>query len=57
MRNWKTTAFGVVTGVSLLLAQAATLLDTDVNTMPDWMRIVEALGLLGIGIFARDAAT
>ena len=57
MRNWKTTAFGVVTGVSLLLAQAATLLDTDVTTMPDWMRIVEALGLLGIGIFARDAAT
>jgi hypothetical protein len=57
MRNWKTTAFGVIAGLSLILGQASTLLDADPETMPAWSHIVEGLGLLGIGIFAKDSST
>lgn len=54
MKSWKTTAAGIVAGLSILLSQASTLLDDDAKTNPSWSEIVAAIGMLGVGIFARD---
>jgi hypothetical protein len=54
VKSWKTTAAGIVAGLSILLAQASTLLDDDAKTNPSFSEIIAALGMLGIGYFARD---
>ena len=54
VKSWKTTAAGIVAGLSILLAQASTLLDEDSKTNPSWTEVVAALGMLGVGFFARD---
>jgi hypothetical protein len=55
--NWKTTTAGIFAAVSILLAQATTVLDDDPGTNPAWSEIASAFGLLGIGLFARDSST
>lgn len=53
--NWKTSLAGALAGLSILLGQAATVFDADPKTNPDWALFVSALGMLGLGIAARDA--
>jgi len=54
VKSWKTTAAGIVAGLSILLSQASTLLDDDAKTNPLWSEMIAALGMLGVGYFARD---
>jgi hypothetical protein len=54
VKSWKTTAAGIIAGLSILLSQASTLLDDDAKTNPSFSEIIAALGMLGIGYFARD---
>lgn len=51
----KTTAFGILSGLSIILLQVAHVLDEDPTTIFSLERFIEALGLIGIGLFSRDA--
>lgn len=55
LKNWKTSLGGILGGLSLLLAQASLLFDGSAQTMPDLSLVLAALGMLGIGVAARDA--
>ena len=52
LSSWRTSAIGVIT--ALLLPQASALLDGDPKTVFVPERVIEALGILGIGLTARD---
>ncbi len=54
MKSYKTTAAAVVGALGIILTQVYFQKDGDPETTFDFVRIVEALGLLGIGFFARD---
>jgi len=54
MKSWQTTMAGILAAVAILCVQAAALLDSDPATNPAYGEVVAALGLLGIGWFARD---
>lgn len=56
MKSWKTSLGGILAGLSLLLGQASTLFDTDPQTNPSWSEVVAAVGMLGLGIAARDSS-
>lgn len=53
-KSWKTTAFGFLSGVAILVHQAMALLDDNPATVFSVEATMTGLGLLGIGIFARD---
>lgn len=53
--SWRTTALGILTGASLLIGQAVAVLDNDPATEFDFEKVSAALGLIGIGVMARDA--
>ncbi len=52
--SWRTTAVGILGGLALLFGQAVAVLDSDPATTPSFERVIEGLGLMGIGWFARD---
>lgn len=52
--SWKTTVAGILAAVSILCAQAGTLLDDNKDTNPSFSEIFAAFGLLGLGIASRD---
>lgn len=52
--SWKTAVAGILAGVGILATQFGYLLDSDPNTVLDWKVCVGALGVMGIGWFARD---
>ena len=52
--SWRTTAVGVLGAVLILGHQAMALLDSDDATKINPEAIMTALGMLGIGFFARD---
>jgi hypothetical protein len=54
LSSWRTSAIGVITALLLLLTQASALLDGDPKTVFVPERVIEALGILGIGLTARD---
>ena len=54
MNSWKTTALAILAGVGILIVQATALLDSDPNTVMQWDQVTTALGVFGIGWFARD---
>ena len=54
IKSPKTTAFGIVTGLIMILTQAGYFLDTDPETIVNWNIVVEGLAFMGIGVFARD---
>ena len=54
--SWRTSVGGILAGLSILLGQASTLLDNDPATNPSITEIVAAVGMLGVGLSARDAA-
>jgi hypothetical protein len=54
MKSWKTTAAGIVAGLAVILTQVAYLLDADPETVFSLEAVIAALGVMGIGWFARD---
>lgn len=55
LKSWKTTALGVVTALAILSGEAKSFLDDDPKTQPNWEAVVAALGILGVGVAARDS--
>lgn len=55
LKNWRTTAFGIVTGLMLILPQLAHLLDDDPSTTADITMIVAGLGMIFGFAVANDA--
>lgn len=55
MKNWKTTAVGILGGVTLIIKNVVAVLDADMATVFSFEEITIALGLLGIGWFAKDS--
>lgn len=53
-KSWRTTMFGVIGGLVMLLGQVQTLLDDDPKTVPSYTEIMLAIGVMGIGVNARD---
>ena len=54
MKSWKTTTAGVVAGLGIIATQVSYLLDNDVLTTFSIEACFAALGIMGIGFFARD---
>jgi len=53
-KNWKTTLFGVLTGLLMLGNELMAVLDDDPTTKFSVPMCITALGAMGIGWFARD---
>lgn len=53
-KSWKTTAAGITAGIAIILTQVSYLLDADPATVFSIEAVISALGLIGIGFFARD---
>jgi hypothetical protein len=52
--NWRTTLSGVLQWFYIVIPQAQTMLDTDVNTNPDWNLVVlSTMTMIGL-LQARD---
>lgn len=54
MKSWKTTAFGILSGLGIIAAQLSYLLDNDPATAFSVEACFAALGIMGVGLFARD---
>lgn len=54
MKSWQTTAVGLLSAVIIFLTQAIAFLDGDPETVVSPEALVAALGVAGIGWFARD---
>lgn len=52
--SWRTSATGILGGVGLLISQAVAVLDSDPATVFSFEQVTIALGMLGLGWFARD---
>jgi hypothetical protein len=52
--SWKTTAVGILTAIGIIATQVSYLLDTDPETVFNLQAVFAALGVAGIGFFARD---
>lgn len=52
--SWKTSLSGIMAGLAILLAQAMTLTDSDPSTNPDYTQIIAGIGLITMGLSARD---
>lgn len=53
-KSWKTTAAGFLSGLGILCHQAVALLDDNAATVVSFEAVMLALGLMGVGMFARD---
>lgn len=53
-KSWKTTAAGILSGLSLIVSQLLYLLDADPDTVFSLELFIAGLGALGIGWFSRD---
>lgn len=54
MKSWNTTIAGVLGALALLFTQVQYFFDGNAETHMDMATIVGAVGVLGIGWFARD---
>jgi hypothetical protein len=52
--SWRTTVAGIVAALSIFFHQANALLDSDPKTVFDADQVVAAIGILLMGISARD---
>lgn len=52
--SWRTTLAGFVLGLTLIFGQANNMLDNDPSTSFDLQKVLEGLGAMGLGLFARD---
>lgn len=53
-KSWKTTVAGITAGTAIILSQVSYLFDADPATVFSVEAVISALGLIGIGFFARD---
>lgn len=54
VNSWKTTIFGILTGLSIVAPQIIAFLDGDPSTVFDSELFLGGLAAMGIGIVARD---
>lgn len=54
MRSWRTTTLGVLGALAILIGQVQALLDDDPSTTVEFEAVLAALGVLGLGVAARD---
>lgn len=54
MKSWRTTVLGLIGGLTILFAQIQAFLDNDPTTVLSYEQIMVGLGLLGLGVAARD---
>ena len=54
MKSWKTTTAGIAAGLAIIATNLVALLDNDPATVFSIEAVFAALGVMGIGIFARD---
>ena len=54
MKSWKTTVMGVIAGLMILLGQLKSVIDDDPETQPNVEQVLLALGMMGLGVAARD---
>jgi len=52
--SWRTTAVGVLAGLSLIIGQLTAVFDADPATVFDLEKLIAGLAMLGLGYFARD---
>lgn len=52
--SWRTTAFGILSGLGIIATQFSYFLDNDPATVFSVEACFAALGIMGIGFFARD---
>lgn len=55
MKNWRTTAVGVLSGVALIITQLIALFDSDPATVFSLEGVLAGFAAMGIGWFAKDA--
>lgn len=53
-KSWKTTVLAIASAVAIIATQIVHLFDADVATTFSLEAIIGALGLLGVGVAARD---
>ena len=54
LKSVKTTVLGIVSGLVMILTQVLYVLDSDPETTGSMSLIVTGLGMLGVGVFAKD---
>ena len=54
-KSWRTTIAGWAAGLAVLAHQLAVALDDDPTTSVSFELIAAGLGMLGMGLFARDS--
>ncbi|MBN2209829.1 MAG: hypothetical protein JW709_00390 [Sedimentisphaerales bacterium] len=54
MASWRTTLLGILGGLAIIIKQLIGAFDDDPATVFSLTEILAALGMLGLGIFARD---
>lgn len=54
LKNVKTTTLGICAGLMILVPQVKALVDDDPNTNVSYEQVVAGLGLMGVGIAAKD---
>lgn len=52
--SWRTTMFGIISGLMIVLAEAITAFDSDPKTNPSIPEIFAGFALMGLGSTARD---
>ena len=53
-KSWRTTFSGFISGSIMLLGQVQALIDSDPTTNPDYSIIAAAIGMILLGLNARD---
>jgi len=53
-KSWRTTAVGFLGGLVICLTQIIAILDNDPETVFQLSIFMAGLGLVGVGIFAKD---
>ena len=54
IKSWHTTVMGIIAGLLVALPQAQYLLDGNPETVFSWEALATGLGIMGIGLFAKD---
>lgn len=53
-KSWRTTVSGVLGGLIMLLGQVYSIIDDDPKTNPEYTVIMAAIGMMSLGLNARD---
>ncbi len=54
LKSWKTTALGILGGLAIIIPELQALLDSDPATVFSKAALMAGLGMLGVGINAKD---